>query len=440
LNAHSGWKLQTEAFEILKNIDSKKSPLDFGLAIKSTANPELFFPTHLKNSLKFFSLGFPQSEKSGLVLLNKEAEEEELLPQGEIKLIADSSRATELTHTWDYSERKSPTYGYENAAIFPDSFTLKTNYRNPSEQRWAQSFTTRPPNPNSLRAYLRNPDENPRSFEKYLARDFSRRTAAVMTSGEEMGENAFEAGKIIIDRVARKLLCQNRKILNTSQMRISILTPRKTFQRGWAAIQLATDGILEAAEKFNIRICDIDISPYTSTESYPEFRVWVDSPTLDLALPFDGFRMTEEALFALGPKSLFVEIGSHILRHVRVTSNYVTHLDLERQKEVYDKIVSLFEEGKILTAVPIRNGGIVEALSDLAIKGQAGVQLRPGLSPIELFSSSPGRILVGVSPQDSKLVEKLFPKEYLTPLGSTSGSKILGASLDSISKSRQGRI
>lgn len=433
----SGWECERLAFQKLWELDKTKNRLDYSLFILSTSNPEVFIPDGLKNKIDFLQLG--SSATSNLMEFVTEHNRESLDWES-LKLLFQLSPDKISNLNWSYNEKMSPIYGYDSAALFPAQMTLKVNYRNKSEIQWAQSFTKRPPHPQSLRSYFRNSDENPRTYEKFFDQTLKKKILSLALTGPEMSENPFQAGINMVDFSVRQLLCYTRHLCKNAEARISVLCPRLKEKKYWSALHLAIDGTLNGLKLYNMKLMDFDVSAYSSSSRYPELRLMVEYPALDLALPFDGLRMTEEVLFALGPKPPFVEVGSKILRHVRVFSNYVTQLDMVKQEEIYTKIVDLFSQGKILTAFPLSQGGIIEGLVELGIKGQAGVQVRPGIHPIELFSSSPGRILIGVAPQEAREIEKMFPAEFLSKIGNVNGSKIYGASLDELAKTRQGRL
>jgi phosphoribosylformylglycinamidine (FGAM) synthase-like enzyme len=76
------------------------------------------------------------------------------------------------------------------------------------------------------------------------------------------------------------------------------------------------------------------------------------------------------------------------------------------------------------------------SMAEMSIWGGIGIQLRPSLNAIELFSAAPGRLIVGVLPQEAKAFEARLKTEMCMPLGTTGGEKVLGMPLSELRLSR----
>jgi phosphoribosylformylglycinamidine (FGAM) synthase-like enzyme len=135
-----------------------------------------------------------------------------------------------------------------------------------------------------------------------------------------------------------------------------------------------------------------------------------------------------------------MDIGSGILQHVRVVSNHVTRINWNSQLELYDLVHRCLQEQIITDLRPIMWGGIAEVLLEMGLWSGIGVQLKPALSTIELFSAAPGRFLVGVLPQEAKKFEALIKGEWLTPVGTTGGEKLFGLPLERYREERGAKV
>src|SRR5690606_373669 len=85
---------------------------------------------------------------------------------------------------------------------------------------------------------------------------------------------------------------------------------------------------------------------------------------------------------------------------------------------------------------PISNGGIAEALGEMALWSGMGAKIKPGVPTIEIFSGAPGRMVVGVLPHNAKSFESRIPTELFTQLGTTGGKRMLCLPLEKLFGSR----
>jgi phosphoribosylformylglycinamidine (FGAM) synthase-like enzyme len=129
-----------------------------------------------------------------------------------------------------------------------------------------------------------------------------------------------------------------------------------------------------------------------------------------------------------------MESGSTVLRFVRVYSNFVSSIEVEKQIQLYHRLSELQRKGIISSLSSVTERGIAGSLLNMSLWGSRGAQLRPGLSSIELFSASPGRLLVGVLPQDAKTFESELKGEQVLMVGTVKGDRLWGLKLSEMVK------
>ena len=200
-----------------------------------------------------------------------------------------------------------------------------------------------------------------------------------------------------------------------------------------AAFTLAVEGMLEAVSHTGMRLvsCNLEQSsnPIRDYECEPLIHLRSEIESIDSPI-MPGFRMGGEILYALGPRPVFMDAGSRVLPFVRVASNHVSKILWDQQLDLYRMLYKALENGMVVDVRPIGHGGVAETLLDMALWSGIGIQLKPGLSTMELFSGAPGRFLVGVLPQEEKNFEALVKNEWLIPVGKTAGEKLFGLNLE----------
>ncbi|HMM05774.1 MAG TPA: phosphoribosylformylglycinamidine synthase [Clostridiales bacterium] len=92
--------------------------------------------------------------------------------------------------------------------------------------------------------------------------------------------------------------------------------------------------------------------------------------------------------------------------------------DFARQKEIYEKVLKMNEQGQILSAVSLKEGGIAEALIHCTLGNAVGVALNP-MDRIDLLSPRYGSLLLEVT-------DDVDPGEYLLiPVGKTIEERLI---------------
>lgn len=341
---------------------------------------------------------------------------------------------------WTAPDLKTPTYGFEKVSIFPDQYLLRLTklgargvLSRVTEYDWRSSGRAR-------EVSMRMPFNTPVTSQKWSDKGVHGLSVDSLVGAWPVSSADPKAAAVIaIEACFRNLVARGvdprSKIEASFFLNKPLLTnaPERDAQNFGAHV-LAAEGFFETlAALDNLKMCEISLERASSAlkdyecEPVAHLRGHV-GPKIDSILP--GFRMTGEALYAVGPRPAFMDIGSSILQHVRVVSNHVTKLNWTQQLELYDLVHQCIREQIITDVRPILWGGIAETLLEMGLWSGIGVQLKPALSTIELFSAAPGRFLVGILPQEAKKFESLIKSEWLTPVGTTGGEKLFGLPLE----------
>ncbi|MEO5668400.1 MAG: hypothetical protein ABIR96_10095 [Bdellovibrionota bacterium] len=352
--------------------------------------------------------------------------------------------------SWTGPDLKTPTYGFEKVSIFPDQYLLrlaklgskgalsrKLQYSWRSSGR-AREVSQRAPfnTPLSALKWARNGDQN--VFVDAVS------GAAATAAADPKSASVIALETCYRNLVARAVDPRSAIYASFSVNRpIASNSTEKDIQNFGSHI-LACEGFFESMDSIeNLKICEASLDRSSSLlkdyecEPVVHLRGQVSARSESV---FPGFRMNGEALYAVGPRPAFMDLGSTILQHVRVVSNHVTRVNWAQQMELYDLVYRCIQEQIITDLRPIMWGGIAETLLEMGLWSGIGIQLKPSLSTIELFSAAPGRFLVGVLPQEAKKFESMIKGEWLTPVGTTGGEKLFGLPLERYREEREAKV
>ncbi len=345
------------------------------------------------------------------------------------------------TITWAYPDQKAPVYGFDKASMYPDQYVLKSVAETSNETQsrklmWLAGFHS------SQKAALMRSSHTTATMD-YIWDDGKRiwcRSIAEMNAWADIDPEA--AGFAAVDLAYRRVICRGASLARC-YVNISIQYP--SLQQGSdnnsqeAAYLLMLNGISKALTDYQINFYGIHHIQMPGHEQGP-LRCYVqihgerDAACSQLA---PGFRMDGEVLYCVGPKPAFVDAGSTLLQYTRVVSNHTTRLNGPLMAGIYNEVHQLMKQGQITSIRAVGAGGVAETLAKMALWGKVGAQIRPTIPVIELYSGAPGRFVIGVVPQATKQVEAKIKNEYLIPLGTVGGDKILSLQLKYLYEARE---
>jgi hypothetical protein len=447
--AHRSWELSENSLRQVFAWESERVVPQSWILFSSAWNEDRVRDAFRDFGFEVVLLGRPQTDKEFLSIVASDGTVLEkawgdVLPQ--VSELAASTQHVSLS--WTSPDIKTPTYGFEKVSIFPDQYLLRLTKSGAKgmlsrrlEFEWRSSARAR-------EVSMRTPTNTPVSARKWA--DKSGLWVDSLVGGAPAAVADPKAASIIaFEACYRNLVARGvdprSQICASFSLNKPVLT--NSIERdapNFGAYVLAAEGFVESIESLD----NVSMNEVVLDRTSSALRDYECEPVAHLraraqeqyqaALP--GFRMTGEVLYAIGPRPAFMDIGSGILQHVRVVSNHVTRLNWTSQLELYDLVYRCLQEQIITDLRPIMWGGIAEVLLEMGLWSGIGVQLKPALSTIELFSAAPGRFLVGVLPQEAKKFEALVKGEWLTPVGTTGGEKLFGLPLERYREERGSKV
>jgi len=447
--SHSSWEMSEKALRQIFAWESERAIPQEWLLFPSVWNED-----RVRDALRDFGfevtlLGAPMAGKDNVLIKMNDGSVSErswldVLP--EAQELATGGRLVSLA--WTAPDLKTPTYGFEKVSIFPDQFLLrltKLGAKGVLSRKLGYGFRS---SSRAREVSMRSPLTTPLSSSKWLQGN-SLAVDSVIGAAAAAVADPKAASIFALETCYRNLVARGVDPRSTMQASFFLNKPvvsnsAERDSQNFASYVLAAEGFFETLDTLsNIQMNQTCLARGSSgLKDYECEPVVHMRGTLanhsESVLP--GFRMNGEVLYSVGPRPAFMDIGSSILQHVRVVSNHVTRLNWTQQLELYDLIHRCIREKIITDLRPIMWGGISEALLEMALWSGIGVQLKPSLSTIELFSAAPGRFLVGILPQEAKRFEALVKSEWLTHVGVTSGEKLFGLQLERYHEEREAKV
>lgn len=140
--------------------------------------------------------------------------------------------------------------------------------------------------------------------------------------------------------------------------------------------------------------------------------------TMDLKSPGNDLYLIGETRDELG--------GSHFHLVTGESGGNVPRVDLERAPKIFAALHSAIQAGLIRACHDLSEGGIAVALAEMAFAGDIGADVTdlakatPGLTDsVRLFSESPTRFVVEVTPANAKVLAELFQGLPIARIGKT---------------------
>jgi hypothetical protein len=436
-----GWEIQFERkFEDFLNLNDQRCRFHRAVSFwVSVVNISKLTELASRCGISLTPLGQEIAENSGI----KIKKGTQIIFQKQVADLSLNSNVFLRPEEIDFYEQdlKSPTYGFDRPAHFPDEFMVKASVRDPLEPLWNQEIHKVYASQNYRSVLVRGegslviPAFRWSVGEDVIAESYGTREGW-------MDVNPRESGRAAVDSAVRWLVAMGAEpVQGTSQIwapKPEDFDSEESHSTLRAQSLLAIDGALEALQSFQFSVRQTNFEGASNPQMKNELFFGLRKKVSAQSVPaFPGFRMVGEVLFMVGPKPAFMDGGSRVLNHIsRVFSNHVTVLDFTNQLELYLLVHSFLVKGIITCIRPINEAGLISTAGEMALWGGMGAQIRPTVSTIELFSGSPGRFLVGVLPQEAKKFESAFKSEQIVLVGTTGGEKIFGLTLSKLVESR----
>jgi len=340
---------------------------------------------------------------------------------------------------WKVLETKAPLFGFDRVALFPDEFILRVSFREQSEIDWIHELKKHASGEGLRTLLIRS--NGTQALPAYRWTDGTNMWG-VATARNECWANVDPSKSIFyaLDAALRNLISLGAPLQNMLAD-VCVSVPEIESKNQLATMVLSSEGCAKYFAEWGVQLASVKEIAVQDAGMSPEIFIRLNSRMTDATVaPFPGFRMAGEHLFMIGPKPIYMDSGSRVLQHLsRIESNHMSIYDHQKQIVFYEKVLDLLRKGWILSLRPILDGGLALALSEMCLWSRMGAQVRPGISPIELFSCAPGRFLVGVLPSELSKFEASFSSEQRFSVGVSGGEKIMGLTLERLEKARSGK-
>ena len=449
IGAHDGWEISENGLRQLFSWEAERTAPQELLLFSSLWNADRVRDTFRDFGFEVVDLGMPSNSNNSLTVKTQKASSVGIAWIDLLQGNPDALPTRPVTLTWTAPDLKTPTYGFEKVSIFPDRYLLRLIQQGSKGAlsrrlgfEWRSSARAREVSQrfvfNTPLTALKWSDDG--ALAGYVD--------SVGAGAAAASADPKAASVIALEYAFRNLVARGmdpRSDVEASfflNKPVRSETPEKDTDN-FGAYALAVEGFLETLEALpNLKLREVQLDRVSSA-----IKDYECEPVVHLRGPlssrsesvFPGFRMTGEAIYAVGPRPAFMDIGSSILQHVRVVSNHVTRMNWTQQLELYEIIHRCIQDKIVTDLRPIMWGGIAECLLEMGLWSGIGIQLKPSLSTIELFSAAPGRFLVGILPQEAKKFESIIKGEWLTPVGTTGGEKLFGLPLESYREERDAK-
>ncbi|ABY91829.1 phosphoribosylformylglycinamidine synthase subunit PurL [Thermoanaerobacter sp. X514] len=217
-------------------------------------------------------------------------------------------------------------------------------------------------------------------------------------------------------------------------------------------------GIAKACETLQIPVVSGNVSLYNENEEgaiYPTPVIGMAGLIEDVSkICTMDFKKERDVIIILGENKGEIGGSEYLKVCFGMVKGQPPQIDLEEEKRLQELVLKLIEEGLINSSHDISEGGFAAALVESAISGKKGAKISLQTSlreDVELFSESPPRALITVSPEKVEEVLKIA-YEYQVPAQKVgvvegkkiaievNGKKIIDLPLEVLEESWRGRI
>ena len=217
-------------------------------------------------------------------------------------------------------------------------------------------------------------------------------------------------------------------------------------------------GIAKACETLQIPVVSGNVSLYNENEGeaiYPTPVIGMAGLIEDVSkICTMDFKKESDVIIILGKNKGELGGSEYLKVCFGMVKGQPPRIDLEEEKRLQELVLKLIDEGLIKSSHDISEGGFAAALVESAIAGKKGAKISLQTSlreDIELFSESPPRALITVSPEKVEEVLKIA-YEYQVPAQKVgvvegkdividvNGKRIIDLPLEVLEESWRGRI
>ncbi|MEI3606215.1 phosphoribosylformylglycinamidine synthase subunit PurL [Pseudogracilibacillus sp. SE30717A] len=215
-------------------------------------------------------------------------------------------------------------------------------------------------------------------------------------------------GKIAVAEACRNIIVSGAKPIGiTDGLNYGNPTNEEVF---WQ-MEKSIDGISEACRELSVPVISGNVSMYNQSYGEPIFPTPIIGivglfESLDHITP-NSFQNSGDVIYVIGKAK--AEFGGSELQNL-MQEEYdgkAPQLDLQIEKERQEKVLQAIQNGLLVSAEDIAEGGLAVALAEKAIRGNVGINITlTEDATIELFSETQSRYVVSVKEEDAESFEK----------------------------------
>ncbi|MDK2790996.1 MAG: phosphoribosylformylglycinamidine synthase subunit PurL [Methanothermococcus sp.] len=192
-------------------------------------------------------------------------------------------------------------------------------------------------------------------------------------------------------------------------------------ERFWQ-LKESVKGLADGAEFFNIPVVGGNVSLYNETVIDGKDYPINPTPTISIVGVIEDVEKVPGVFKKAGEGDILIITnetkdemgGSEYYKVIHNTEEgIVPKVDLEKEKQIYEKVVELINKGLINEAVDCSKGGLAVALAKMCISNNIGAKLELAdynknnlREDVLLFSETSGRIILAVSEENAEEVLK----------------------------------
>ena len=216
-------------------------------------------------------------------------------------------------------------------------------------------------------------------------------------------------GQIALAEAARNIVCSGAQPLAITDG-LNFGNPEKP-EIFWQ-IEQAADGIAEGCRVLNTPVISGNVSLYNETDGeaiYPTPVIGMVGLIKDLAhVTTQSFAAADDSIFLIGETA--AEFNGSELQKLQLghISGKAPALDLAVEQDYQAKLLTAIQQGLVVSAHDLAEGGLAIALAESAFKGEFGVAVSVDFEQALLFSESQSRFLISVKPEQHEAFAQHF--------------------------------
>ncbi|GEN50248.1 phosphoribosylformylglycinamidine synthase subunit PurL [Alkalibacterium pelagium] len=177
----------------------------------------------------------------------------------------------------------------------------------------------------------------------------------------------------------------------------------------------SADGIAKACTTLNTPVISGNVSLYNETNGeaiYPTPMIGMVGLVTDLDhVTTSEFKQAGDKIFVIGETE--ADFNGSELQKMQLgrIEGELFDFDIDKEKMIQDKVLQAIREGLVQSAHDCSEGGLAVALMESAFGNELGLSATLDMPSEWLFSESPSRFVLSVSPEHAEAVKEVFGQD-----------------------------